>query len=57
MQCYDSIQDSQLMANLMNLISSHLYECYNEISQDINCSGGKEKSEFQKILHNEFLPN
>ena len=57
MQSYDNIQDSQLIANLMNLITAHLYECYNDISHDINCSAGKGKDEFQNILCDEFLPN
>ncbi|NGX32342.1 MAG: hypothetical protein K1060chlam4_00383 [Candidatus Anoxychlamydiales bacterium] len=57
MQSYDKIQDSQLIANLMNLISSHLYECYNDISHDIDHSTGNEKVNFKNILHNEFLPN
>ena len=57
MQSYECIQDSQLMANLMNLISAHLYENYNNTSQDINCSAGKGKDEFQNILCDEFLPN
>ena len=57
MQNYDNIQDSQLFANFMNLICAYLYEDYNTISQDINHFTGKEKLEFQCILHNEFLAN
>ncbi len=57
MQNYDSKRDPQVIANLMNIISAHLYEDYNNISQDINHHIGIERLEFQSILHNEFLPN